>query len=88
MLIVPIHCHVARTYLESRRTALSLKPFEALFPNSREALGGPISSFSGTQRVHHHIMLDGTAAGGVTAANHRIGAQRKPEPIPGFPIPA
>ena len=84
MLIVSIHRHVGRSNPESRRRALSIEPFEALFLNGGDALDGSLSIFTGPQRVHYHIMLDRTAARVMTAADDRIGAQRKTEPISGL----
>ena len=84
VLIVSIHRHVGRTDLESRFHALPIEPSEALFPNDLEALGGPLALCMGTQSVHHHVMLDGTAVRGMTATDDRIGAQGKPEPISGL----
>ena len=43
MLIVPIHCYVARTDCESGLGTLSIKPCKTLFLHDREAMAGPLT---------------------------------------------
>ena len=48
MLIVPIHCHVARTDSESSLGTLSIEPCETLFLHNREAMAGPLTFWMGS----------------------------------------
>ena len=84
VLIVSVHRHVGGGDFESRLCALSMEPGEASFPNDLEASDRPLALRMGTQHIHHHVVLDGTAVRRMTATDDRIGAERKPEPISGF----
>ena len=78
MLIVPLHYDFGGTDFESRLQSLSCEPCESLLPHGRKAVGSPFAPCMATQRVHHHVVLDGAAIRGPPATDHRMGATSRP----------
>ena len=84
MLIVTIRADIVRVKCKPRSRTLPLKPCKTLLAHYCEPATGPLAFSVGTQRVHHHVVLDGTASFWVAAANDRIGAQAELKPVARF----
>ena len=83
-LIVPVHSHVAGVNREPGPVSLTPEPRDALIADCGETLSCAQSRRAGSQRIHHDIVLDGTARQRHSAPNHRVGAQRESQTISRF----
>ncbi len=83
-LIVPVHSHVAGVNREPGPVSLTPEPRDALIADCGETVSCAQSRRSGSQRIHHDIVLYGTARRRHSAPNHRVGAQRESQTISRF----
>ena len=84
MLLVPFDLKIVDSNIKTCSVALSLKPPEPLLKDFGSTAFGALAARSRTQGVHDDIVFDGTGVRRFTATNHRVGPQRKLQPVSGI----